>query len=624
MDLVWKPPARSKDDARQSCLSHSKNRGREDLRRQGSPKYSGFKFIQGRPKRKRKPKQLRQDVMHLKQTIDLNLLSTELSTGFHMATPSPPPVTSGIHEEAFNPVMYTEDIIEAVDRGLDVTPSDHTSSILTMTTELREPDDSSMAFNTSGATRLHDSNSALANFASSGVDLVWPIFPEEISSDFSATKDVQTTIDHSLDFREHDSGARTPHTSNLSEGFSFVSNIQYDDLAHKYRDVLTMYDEEFCVVPLTWDCRTNPFRAQMENIKKFPFLLHAILALSSQHLAKKNNDPSLVIEMYKHRSTALHLFSESLNYSSIVPLLDTILIMVNLETTQTATSTWGVHLSGAQSLLERDGAVERYGGNPHLQAQLAMIIWWDVTIAFIARKEPRLPATYLDMLAEQEKGDNWSFFGLNGCPVEFVKAMARLAKLAAIYMKTTRMEWTIFNRLPVDAVIEQIKNYVNEEAVDINNTVHLERDLDARQNRFHCIEAWRHAILLYAYRVFVPKQDHSKLRLISHLSRLILDSVRCIPKTDVLQKQLLLPLFLAGAEVIDETTRHFILEYCTHWSNTSRFYHFESAGVLLKAIWKDASISTRDEHWWGVKLRSEACTQSEGNVQPMVSELLFG
>lgn len=84
-------------------------------------------------------------------------------------------------------------------------------------------------------------------------------------------------------------------------------------------------------MPLTRDCRINPFRAQTESFENCAFLLHAILALSSHHLAKMNKCDDLTIEMYHHRSTALHLFSHALSRPKSLPLLDTLLILVNLE-----------------------------------------------------------------------------------------------------------------------------------------------------------------------------------------------------------------------------------------------------------------------------------------------------
>jgi hypothetical protein len=232
--------------------------------------------------------------------------------------------------------------------------------------------------------------------------------------------------------------------------------------------------------------------------------------------------------------------------------------------------------------------------------------------------------SYLDTLVESDENDGWSFFALNGCPAEFIVAMARLAKLASIYDKTTKMEWTIFNDLPVRAVVDDVKGFINVEAISFDDMESLEDDASAKLNRFYCIEAWRHAILLYVLRVFGPAQNESQIRKIQHLARVILDGVRCIPQTQVIQKQLLLPVFLAGAELGTEWDRSFVRQYCKHWSEASRFYHFESVGELLEDIWKDWSLSTRGTYWWGQKIGVKSADVNEDRPHGMVSEILLG
>jgi hypothetical protein len=231
-----------------------------------------------------------------------------------------------------------------------------------------------------------------------------------------------------------------------------------------------------------------------------------------------------------------------------------------------------------------------------------------------------LPINYLEMLVQFPDTEDWSFLVLAGCPVQFLMAMARLAKLAAIYEKTTKMEWTIFNDLPVQLIVEDVKGFENVEAMSIADLDWLNHDPDGRRNRFHCIEAWRHAILLFAARAFCLKQDVYGIRKISHLSRVVLDCVRCIPQAEFFQKQLLLPVFLAGSEIESEVDRKFVRCYFQYWNETSRFEHFGSAAELLEDIWKEWDASTRDSYWWGAKIKH----QSSSGKDAMVSEALLG
>jgi hypothetical protein len=227
------------------------------------------------------------------------------------------------------------------------------------------------------------------------------------------------------------------------------------------------------------------------------------------------------------------------------------------------------------------------------------------------------------MLTNFADDDNWTFFTLTGCPVEFVQVMFKLAKLAWIYERTKDMEWTIFNSIPVDMICEEVKAFVNNEALSLDDLDGLDEEPSARRSRYLCIEAWRHAILLYVCRVFDNARAMRELRKIDYHSRMILDHARCIPGSDYTQKQLLLPVFLASAEVGDERNRNFARRYCKHWNTITRFGHFGSAGELLESIWADWDTSTRTDYWWGTKIRAGTETQF-GASSSMVQEVLLG
>jgi len=98
------------------------------------------------------------------------------------------------------------------------------------------------------------------------------------------------------------------------------------------------------VIPLSGDCPSNPFRVDLRAIRHYDFLLHAVMAVSTQHLAKKNDCAVLLAEMHQHWSTALHLFSQSLNNPEVVPLLDTLLVLVSLEVGAPCPSRWSCPL----------------------------------------------------------------------------------------------------------------------------------------------------------------------------------------------------------------------------------------------------------------------------------------
>ena len=444
--------------------------------------------------------------------------------------------------------------------------------------------------------------------------------------------------------------------------------VRYGSFAKKVAAVLDMYDQEFCILPLSEDVRSNPFRVQRDTCEGSAFLLHAVLALASQHLAKQNKSPAMVTQMHSHQATAVRLFSEAVAYTPAFTALDTLLLLVNFEATQTASSTWGVHLGGAFNIIEGIGIEVVCQRSSRTRAQIAMLVWWDVTIALISRRAPRFPARYLETLLHYSSEDGWSWVSLNGCPVELVMFMARLARLAAIYEKTIDMEWTSFDHTPVRQIMREIPQWKNPDDLAKEADILLppppypaaegphhesgpgsgnDEEPDAQLNRLHCTEAWRKATLLFAYRVFFRRNQttstgddagdgggsssssthedslqHRRRRQITILSRQILDHVRCIPSTAIVQKQTLLPVFLAAAEITVSTsdfeaTRDFVRNYCRHWSATARYGMFTTVGILLERVWADAdpAVGTtateslagsgvgdtepRDEYWWG-------------------------
>ena len=212
-----------------------------------------------------------------------------------------------------------------------------------------------------------------------------------------------------------------------------------------------------------------------------------------------------------------------------------------------------------------------------------------------------MPEAYLDALMVDESMDESTFFALNGCPHSFMKVMWQLEKIAANY-KQTLLEHGSFDMQQVDDLVEYLKGWINNNAMSIEESQASDEDADDRMDRFHCVEAWRYAIILYSRRVFRSHQDPADLRVIDHLTRVILDHVRCIRDTQMVQKQVLLPVFLAAVEVEDENTRCFVRQYCNHWSKTARYSQFETALASIENIWATYDASQRAVYWWGCKI----------------------
>lgn len=94
---------------------------------------------------------------------------------------------------------------------------------------------------------------------------------------------------------------------------------------------LAIDNKDFCAMPLTHDYHANPFRVRLDRIEESPSLLHAAMALSSQHLAKLSKSASMATEMHAHQSTAMQLFRAALSHPNSEPVLDTLLLLIILE-----------------------------------------------------------------------------------------------------------------------------------------------------------------------------------------------------------------------------------------------------------------------------------------------------
>ncbi|MCJ1365475.1 hypothetical protein MMC16_004597 [Acarospora aff. strigata] len=148
----------------------------------------------------------------------------------------------------------------------------------------------------------------------------------------------------------------------------------------------------------------------------------------------------------------------------------------------------------------------------------------------------------------------------------------------------------------VEQLEQAIKDYQN--VFDVFNTGDSEAALNARRDRFHCAEAWRQALLIYILRVFKPRSGSTQK--ISLISRVVLDHVRSIRQIDLVQKQVLLPVFLAGSEISDDYGRQSAQNYCDFWTEKNRYFLFSQARLLLEEVWKERKDSEIDDFWWGV------------------------
>lgn len=246
---------------------------------------------------------------------------------------------------------------------------------------------------------------------------------------------------------------------------------------------------------------------------------------------------------------------------------------------------------------------------------------WDATLALISRRCPVLDRSYLDFLVRWEKQDDWSFFDLTGCPRDLVIILYNLVELAQQSEIASSMKWLTFDLSPVLDTEENLKKWKNDfdPLLQINKpdstAPQAEDNLHGLEDRYHCAEAWRHALLLYIQSVF--KRGNAECPFsIAFLMRKTLDHIRCCRRSSQTQKQLLLPIFLAGSKTTDPGMRQFVQDFCQYWSEKSRYSMFNSAITILQEIWTTGK-------WWGTVIDGKTALKSSP-MEDSPTQVLLG
>ena len=406
---------------------------------------------------------------------------------------------------------------------------------------------------------------------------------------------------------------------------SIPSSPESPTLSEKFTNLLTMYDQDFCIIPITRDIEVNPFRCRQETSSGSRFLLHAILALSMQHVSGLTIDHALAEESQRHKNTALQLFRgavEGCKQRSSPAYLDTAVILCSFDATQSAFGNWNWHFNNALQVLQACGGPKRLKESSRLRAQVAMFLWWDCTVALVSRSASTFPMTYHDVMFEADDQAGWDHFNLFGVPKDLFRILIELTELAAEHKKVQSMKWATFNLQRIVELESEVRRWTQEKPAVVAE-LEDEEGIQNRLDCFHDAEAWRHAMLLYIVRVFKWDRTQQSPSSISFHARMTLDHVRCCRRSSPVQKQLLLPVFLAGCETSNRRDRDFALEYCDWWTQNCRYRMFASVYELLQSYWAVQSNTGIDitDIWWGSFI-DERLTASQQAGQGSCSILL--
>ncbi|KAK0102042.1 hypothetical protein ONS96_006008 [Cadophora gregata f. sp. sojae] len=107
------------------------------------------------------------------------------------------------------------------------------------------------------------------------------------------------------------------------------------------------------------------------------------------------------------------------------------------------------------------------------------------------------------------------------------------------------------------------------------------------QDVMHCSEAWRSGLLRYVFRVFRWELGRSVPIHIVHRARVVVEHVISCRDVNMISRQALFPLFLAGCELRDRSVRAQIVKLCSVWDERTRYHMFRSAMPRLEEIWAE-------------------------------------
>jgi Fungal specific transcription factor domain len=189
------------------------------------------------------------------------------------------------------------------------------------------------------------------------------------------------------------------------------------------------------------------------------------------------------------------------------------------------------------------------------------------------------------------------------------KYMFRLGTYAREFELTLHMTCVNFDMAPVLAVEKAIKEWRPPQYNDLDvdfmpDTACLPDGWDQDpvqeahyiQDLYHCAQAWRLALLVYIERVFKWRRGEASLTRISLFARKALNNVFSCRRSVMIQKQLLLPIFLTACETDDEDLRQKVRDYCSWWGGKTRYDMFITTLGLLQEVW---AAEADPDVWWG-------------------------
>ena len=351
----------------------------------------------------------------------------------------------------------------------------------------------------------------------------------------------------------------------------------YFRLSSSTLEQLSFFAWTFSPVTLTYDVKANPWQACIPQIEEAPFLLDAVRALVVRHRShiEEKRESISVLEL---KDRALTSFAQSISTVSLEVGISVSLILIGIDYAESAYSNWIVHLQGVRKMIEAAGGIWVGDGSMNVRAQIAQLVWYDTIIALLSREDPVFPREYIEYILSWKNDSQWSFLALNGFPDAAFLHMYDIAEAAA---------HTSFLSDGHVAGLEMklwLADFETEQGI-------ADKDISA------LADCWRLGLLLYCTRVF--HHGEAARRKARVLAEEILWLVHEIPSESNVQKQALLPLFLAACEIDSFRFRRIAIDFCERWTKRSGLWLNQTAIELLETVWDAVDQNSGQDIWWG-------------------------
>lgn len=249
---------------------------------------------------------------------------------------------------------------------------------------------------------------------------------------------------------------------------------------------------------------------------------------------------------------------------------------------------------------------------------------WDVTLALTSRQGCVLPeSTIMNLFKSTDDNGLETFYSVSGCPAGLFRYMIRLGAFAREFELALSMTCVKFGIQPVLDAECEIRAWTAPEYHGTSLIDERPEDPDSveqahhNEDLHHVTEAWRYTLIVYIHRVFNCLRNEPNTpppETLGFLARKTLNHVSSCRCSTMVQKQLLLPVFLAGCEMRDEWLRQEARDYCAWWNEWTSYDMFDRANTLMEEVWADGRVGA----WWGSLIDQKSGAVADGR------QYLFG